>query len=1833
MHLLFILSIWMVTVLGSPQCSSSVQAPFAAPGSPLSGDSPGYFAVDSPIPIGSLIIPMDNTLQSHKIDATSDASHNWFNLRAYGYVKELRKAKIPVEWIIKNFKDKDDNDLADVPCFPVNPPFLSPVTQNRNFPHGPFVVFPEYRDSALAILDVFQPSPPNANVRGFNVAVYQTTTATTGNIRQHLNNPQLIAVSDAGPNAFIHVNFLTAAGFIENIDFEYVTAEDIQSFHENTCYTILSEPHFIISNPGAYTEPARKFLESGGNLLAECEAIRTYETAHFLTTSGIIPLNNNGDPLEYPNPNVPFIQIEGDVDETTYGSVPDFRIDSAGRIIDDSFRVAQSQVDPNIIHAMSGKINGEGAGGVVFYLAGHLYLDDGFYNDPTNVNDLKQLNGIRMYLNSVTSQTFRPSTCTTGAFEGEITADIEDNPDTVLVGNTLEYTVTVSNDPCAGSVDNLVSVISLSNLVTFDINDLPADCSYDGGSHEITCSASSILHSGESVVYLIPVTPTTTGEILASVAATTTTSEYSILNNVDNEVSTAVAESFEATLLKSTSSLDVSSGQKIQYSVSLENTGTTDMTGIVIREAPTNVEIISADANFGFFDLISHEWTIGSVPPGIIATLTVNAVVFSDLESGTQVLNNVCIIESDQAPAIGPYPCATATSQVTSLQTEKTASPDEARVGDTIDFTLDITNSDSQEHTINVSDTLPSGLTLVPNSIFRFNKQTFTDTFDVDAVGANYASNFPNYDHTTQTYDTGAYYFEFNDNNNLANNLVEITNGVLDIATGYNIYFGGAMLFSMPSGIVNPKFVMEYKISGGTQFGINIFPNEFCSGTYENIWSGPDADIPDFITEVIDIPEFVIDVENAICIGFVNYGSDTAGTRFEMTSFSLTYFEKSSSPQGDDLGALANGLAVSPGDTQSWTYQATVNALAGGIDVVTNDVVVTSSNLPTTISAFADVEIEADITAEKSGSVASAANGETVTFTLNIQNESPDLRIVNIEDAIPNGLVYEPNSISAVQTTHTASVLSESFTVDGFASANYPSVVFGNLMEINDNNNWSSGDVRVTGGVIVHRADTAAVGFRIANIDLSDPAIVEVNVIYDYQRTGPTWVLQHFYQVGSDARVHVHPDLPGAVIADAGFLTNKISMASLLEKRSAQSNIEFLVASRNNLDNDDAASILLDNLTLEIVRQGTSSPAVNSPPMIATALNLNERDSIEITYNAIVTDPTAVSLTNTLTVTDTITTVSYVDTHTIDVVDAIADTAETTNLQPVDVTVLTNDIGNIDPFSVTIVNPPTAGTVTVNTITGVITYTPTSGGTDILTYSVCLINFPSTCDTAQIDFTNQAPPEAVDDNTTVDEDATVTITVLGNDSDPNGDSFTVTSNTGPAFGTVAFDGGCQCFDYTPNANYNGNDSFMYTITDTTGLSNTATVNIIVNPIVDPIVAVADSDTTLEDQSVIIDVVGNDENIDGSFSVTGSTDPSNGVIVLNPDETITYTPNPNFVGIDTFTYTITSDVDSGNSDTATVTIDVTSVNDPLVAENDSEITDEDVPVTIDVLSNDSNIDNDPITMSISSQATNGVAVVNGDNTITYTPNPNYNGSDSFEYTISGGGDSDTAIVDIAINPVVDVLLAVDDADSTLEDTPVDIDVLGNDVNDGGYVLTVTTGTDPTNGSISVNPDNTINYTPNPDYHGTDSFTYTISGNSESSTATVSVTIVSVNDGIVPMPDSETTLEDVPVIINVLDNDQNVDDDGLTITDTTDPANGTIQVNPDGTITYTPNDNYNGSDSFTYEITSGSGDIATATVDITITPVNDPIVAENDSETTLEDTPVDIAVLDNDSNIDG
>ncbi|OED35410.1 hypothetical protein AB833_29690 [Chromatiales bacterium (ex Bugula neritina AB1)] len=583
---------------------------------------------------------------------------------------------------------------------------------------------------------------------------------------------------------------------------------------------------------------------------------------------------------------------------------------------------------------------------------------------------------------------------------------------------------------------------------------------------------------------------------------------------------------------------------------------------------------------------------------------------------------------------------------------------------------------------------------------------------------------------------------------------------------------------------------------------------------------------------------------------------------------------------------------------------------------------------------------------------------------------------------------------------------------------------------------------------------------------------------------------------------------------------------------------------------------------------------------------------------------------------------------------AVNDAVTTSENTAISIDVLGNDSDpDGDQLSISITRAPVNGTAVVGSDETVL-YTPDTDfdGTDSFRYQVTDAAGETAVATVIVTINNvNASPVAVNDSASTNEGAAVSIDVLDNDSDPDGNQLTLSVTVAPSNGAaVVVDGLVR---YTPAVDFSGTDQFTYQIADTAGATDTANVTVLVSNVNTAPVAVDDVITTEVDDPVSIAVLDNDIDADNdTLSIVDTNQPENGTARIR-GRSIIYAPAAGFSGDDSFRYQITD----GNDGTATgtVTITVISVNSAPVALDDIATTLENAPVNVDVLNNDTDADSDSLTVALSTPPENGTAVVES-NVIVYTPADDFTGIDTLVYEVNDGNSgTDTATVTITVSRGNQAPIAGNDVASTQEDTAVTINVLDNDSDADGDNLTVAVDAGaPANGSARLTVDQQIEYTPGTSFVGTDSFTYEITdGAGGAATATVTVVVVSGNSAPIAGDDAAATTIETPVTISVLDNDTDPDNDSLTVTVTVVPENGAAVVNADGSVIYTPAESFTGTDTFEYSIDDGAGGTATATVTIEVAAVNVPPVAADDLASTQINDLISIDVLGNDTDADG
>ena len=639
-------------------------------------------------------------------------------------------------------------------------------------------------------------------------------------------------------------------------------------------------------------------------------------------------------------------------------------------------------------------------------------------------------------------------------------------------------------------------------------------------------------------------------------------------------------------------------------------------------------------------------------------------------------------------------------------------------------------------------------------------------------------------------------------------------------------------------------------------------------------------------------------------------------------------------------------------------------------------------------------------------------------------------------------------------------------------------------------------------------------------------------------------------------------------------------------------------------------------LSFAIVASPTKGVLSGSIPNLTYTPNsdVNGSDSFTFTVNDGTTNSAAATVSISITPVNDVP-VAFSQTGTNSVI-VIEDVAKAIALSGFDVD------GNF--LTYTILTQPTKGVL--SGIVTNLTYRPNANvnGSDSFTFTVgdgITNSLPATV-SISITPVNDAPvafSQTGTNSVIVMEDVAKAIVLVGTDVD--GDALTYTVVSPPTKGVLS--GAVPNLTYTPNANVNGLDTFTFAVNDGTTNYAVASVSISIIPVNDAPVAVDGSVNTAEDSSVAITLQGSDPDGDALvYSIF--TEPAKGVLSGTPPNLI-YTPKTNATGSDAFVFK----VDDGSlSSFATISITLTPINDPPVALSQTVTLPEDATRTITLRGSDIDTPTANLFFTILTPPTKG-SLVGTNGVYTYRPNAHANGPDGFTFKVSdGSADSAPATVSIDITPVNDAPIAVSQGVSTIEDSPVAVTLVGVDADSDPLAFSIVN--QPTNGSLSGTPPN-LTYIPRTNFAGVDSFSFKVSdGVLDSPTnGVVSITITTVNDAPVAVAQSVSTPKNTPRSILLAAAD--AENDALTYTVVAQPTRGALS----GTtpvLTYTPELNFVGNDSFTFRARDGSADSAVVTVSIRVTASNVAPVAIAQSVTVVEDTGAPVLLSATDADLD-
>lgn len=574
--------------------------------------------------------------------------------------------------------------------------------------------------------------------------------------------------------------------------------------------------------------------------------------------------------------------------------------------------------------------------------------------------------------------------------------------------------------------------------------------------------------------------------------------------------------------------------------------------------------------------------------------------------------------------------------------------------------------------------------------------------------------------------------------------------------------------------------------------------------------------------------------------------------------------------------------------------------------------------------------------------------------------------------------------------------------------------------------------------------------------------------------------------------------------------------------------------------------------------------------------------------------------------------------------------------------VIANDLvpqgttGSVTLVAATRPNATTEGTLTLNP-NGGFSFVPVPSYAGVLVVAYDLRAGSSAVTRADVTIVVNGAPRASDDEIATSPGQPVVVPVLDNDIDPEGDELAVTSfSDGPSHGEVDLVDGQVI--YTPGADFEGTDSFQYTVCDDLGACATAVVTVEIGSPAVVYIAADDYAETPEDVAVLVFVRGND---DPAFVPSAiATAPRHGSARFLEGGVALYVPAANWSGRDVFVYRTCRPLEAGlDCREQRVLVLVTPVNDPPVALDDRATTSAGTAVELAILDNDQDPEGDVLGVpEVIEGPRHGSATVSGE-ALSYLPAPGFAGTDTLRYRVC---DSEGACAEATVTIVVGGAangppVANDDTATTGEGATVSIPVLVNDSDPDGNRLVGGPACDPQHGEASFQSNGTLIYKPEVDFVGVDAFCYVVCdtvGACASATVTVTVT-AGANEPPIALDDRVSTPRDTPVDIAVLDNDVDPDGDTLTVVSVGNPAVGTASV-ANGGARYTPPSGYVGEASFTVEISDGKGGVATSIAFVTILPSANraPVALDDDYlVSAVEDTEAPVRSNDTDPDQDG
>ena len=527
--------------------------------------------------------------------------------------------------------------------------------------------------------------------------------------------------------------------------------------------------------------------------------------------------------------------------------------------------------------------------------------------------------------------------------------------------------------------------------------------------------------------------------------------------------------------------------------------------------------------------------------------------------------------------------------------------------------------------------------------------------------------------------------------------------------------------------------------------------------------------------------------------------------------------------------------------------------------------------------------------------------------------------------------------------------------------------------------------------------------------------------------------------------------------------------------------------------------------------------------------------------------------------------------------------------------------GDNDALSFTALDVPSQGTWSLSP-SGAFSYLPSVGflGEEYVAYQVC--DETGRCDTATLTInvvTANTAPSAINSDFTLTEDTPLSQSLTAFLTDAEGGSFTYSTLTAPAFGSVQWLSG-NTFVYSPFINFAGTDNFTYRVCDSGNLCAEATVSLVITAVNDAPLAVSDILSLNEDTSLTGSIASNDIEAEGEtiqYALTGTA--SNGTITLSANGLLSYVPTGNFFGTETVTYTACDP--NNNCSTGILTLEVLAVNDAPVAQNAAYSTDEDTSANGSLLFYVQDVENDVLTYTSNSSSLQ----IDSNGEFTFNPPSNFFGEIIIDFTVCDASQScSTADITFNVNSINDAPIAVDDFLTILEDESASLPLSSNDSEVENESLTYVLTSESSLGEVVLSNSGELTFTPTAHSSGSETLLVSIcDAQGACSTSTVFIEVTPVNDA--PIADNIVlqTQEEIAISGTVVGSIIEVENEAITFTALGTSSLGNFSLQADGSYSFSPNTNAFGNEAISFEVCDAGGACTTGSILLEVAPVND------------------------------